>query len=36
MVPFLALYTLGFLTVGTYTIAQSMAVRRGRGVSCVG
>jgi cellulose synthase/poly-beta-1,6-N-acetylglucosamine synthase-like glycosyltransferase len=28
MVPFLALYTLGFLTVGTYTIAQSMAVRR--------
>jgi cellulose synthase/poly-beta-1,6-N-acetylglucosamine synthase-like glycosyltransferase len=30
MVPFLALYALGFLTVGTYTIAQSMAVRRWR------
>ena len=36
MVPFLALYTLGFLTVGAYTIAQSVSVRRGRGVPCVG
>ena len=31
MVPFLALYTLGFLTVGTYTIVQSLAVRHGNG-----
>ena len=36
MVPFLALYTLGFLTVGTYTIAQSVAARRGRGPACAG
>jgi hypothetical protein len=36
MVPFLALYTLGFLTVGAYTIAQSVAVRRGRGSRCTG
>ena len=36
MVPFLALYTLGFLTVGAYTIAQSVSVRRGRGVPCAG
>jgi hypothetical protein len=36
MVPFLALYALGFLTVGTYTIGQSMAVRRGRGFQWVG
>ena len=28
MVPFLALYTLGFLIVGGYTLAQSIAVRR--------
>jgi len=27
MVPFLALYALGFLTVGGLTIAQSRAVR---------
>ncbi len=27
MVPFLALYTLGFLVVGAYTIAQSVAIR---------
>src|SRR5262249_645290 len=31
MVPFLALYTLGFLTVGTYTIVQSLAIRLGSG-----
>jgi hypothetical protein len=31
MVPFLALYTLGFLTVGTYTIVQSLATRDGNG-----
>ena len=31
MVPFLALYTLGFLTVGTYTIVQSLAIRLGNG-----
>jgi cellulose synthase/poly-beta-1,6-N-acetylglucosamine synthase-like glycosyltransferase len=36
MVPFVALYTLGFLTVGAYTIAQSVAVRRGRGLPCAG
>lgn len=36
MVPFLALYALGFLTVGGYTIAQSEGVRRGRGVACAG
>jgi len=29
MVPFLALYTLGFLVVGGYTIVQSIALRRG-------
>ncbi len=30
MVPFLALYTLGFLVVGTYTLAQSVAVHSRR------
>jgi len=36
MVPFLALYALGFLTVGAYTIAQSVAVHRSRGSGCAG
>jgi hypothetical protein len=36
VVPFLALYGLGFLTVGAYTIAQSIAARGGSRAPCVG
>jgi cellulose synthase/poly-beta-1,6-N-acetylglucosamine synthase-like glycosyltransferase/mono/diheme cytochrome c family protein len=36
MVPFLALYTLGFLTVGGYTIVQSVSIRGARGSGCAG
>jgi cellulose synthase/poly-beta-1,6-N-acetylglucosamine synthase-like glycosyltransferase len=34
MVPFFVLYALGFLTVGAYTIMQSVAARRAQGVLC--
>jgi cellulose synthase/poly-beta-1,6-N-acetylglucosamine synthase-like glycosyltransferase len=36
MVPFSGLYALGFLTVGTYTIVQSLAVYPARGAPCAG